>query len=89
MSRIFLEVSFRRGKPFAAYLRLPRQPGATVARTVEAEPGILADLDASGAVLAVEIVYPSAESGAVVQRVLAALHGPVVPESEFEPLLAA
>lgn len=89
MSAIFLEVSFRHGKPFAAYLRLPRLPGAAVARTIEAEPGILADLDAQGAVLGVEIVSPSPESGAAVRRVLATLQGPVVPESEFKPLLAA
>ena len=89
MSAIFLEVSFRRGRPFAAYLRLPRRAGATVARTVEAEPGILADLDAQGVVLGVEIVSPSPESGAAVRRVLAGLHGPVVAEAEFGPLLAA
>ena len=39
MGLIFLEVSFRGGKPFAAYLRLPRRAGATVARTVAAGGG--------------------------------------------------
>ncbi len=89
MSSVFLEISYRHGKPFAAYLRLPRPSGSKVARTVEAAPGILADLDAEGQVLGVEIVHPSPQSGEAVRRVLAELQGPLVAESEFQPLMAA
>lgn len=35
----YLEVTFRKGKPLAAYLYLPRATGVKSARTEEAAPG--------------------------------------------------
>lgn len=39
----------------AAYLYLPRRPGATVARTTDAGQGMKIDYDAAGAPMGVEI----------------------------------
>ena len=51
MSQTHLEVTYRQGQAFAAYLRLPRPRGAKVAATREVTPSILADVDASGQLL--------------------------------------
>ena len=52
----YLEVTFRKGKPLAAYLYLPRSVGAKSTRTEEALPGVLVDFAASGEPIALEIV---------------------------------
>ncbi|MFZ4579397.1 MAG: DUF2283 domain-containing protein [Myxococcota bacterium] len=89
MSKVFLEVSYRDGKPFAAYLRLPH-PGTTqVATTRELGPGLVADFDAAGQPLGLEIVHPLVTTVAEIQRALAEIHMPPVPEAELAPLRAA
>jgi hypothetical protein len=40
----YLEVTFRKGKPLAAYLYLPRQQNATSARTELVGAGLVADI---------------------------------------------
>lgn len=44
MTATTLEVTFRKGKPFAAYLRL-EGPRAKVKHTKEAAPSLLVDFD--------------------------------------------
>ncbi len=48
MKRRYLEVTFRKGKPFAAYLYLPRPTGTRAARTVDAGRGVQVDFDEGG-----------------------------------------
>src|SRR5438067_1137806 len=48
MKRPYLEVTFRKGKPIAAYLYLPRPTGAKAIRTVEIRPNLLIDYSATG-----------------------------------------
>jgi uncharacterized protein YuzE len=86
---VFLEMSFREGKPFAAYLHFPRDEGAKVARTREIRPGLLVDFAADGKPMGVEIVNPAQTSAETVLAVIAEVHaGPVSPE-ELAPLRAA
>jgi hypothetical protein len=69
----YLEVTFRRGKPLAAYLYLPRSAGAKVARTTAAGKGLKVDFDATDAPMGVEITAPPAVSMADVNAILAQL----------------
>jgi len=48
MRHRYLEVTFRKGKPLAAYLCLPRPAGAKVARTSDAGKGLRLDFDEHG-----------------------------------------
>ena len=48
MKHRYLEVTFREGKPFAAYLYLPRLAAAKAARTTDARHGVRVDFDAQG-----------------------------------------
>ena len=48
MQERYVEVTFRKGKPLAAYVYLPRRVGVQSTQTMEAAPGILVDYAASG-----------------------------------------
>ena len=89
MTGVFLEMSFREGKPFAAYLQLPRESGAKVARTREIRPGLVVDFAADGKAMGLEIVNPMQTDVETVLSVLADVHaGPVSPQ-DLAPLCAA
>ncbi|MEO8340409.1 MAG: DUF2283 domain-containing protein [Nitrospirota bacterium] len=55
----YRKVTFRKGKPLAAYLYLPRSVGARSTRTEEALPGGLVDFSASGEPIGSEIITPT------------------------------
>jgi hypothetical protein len=48
MREPYLEVTFRHGRPIAAYLYLPRETGENSYRTSKAEPGMVVDFGQSG-----------------------------------------
>jgi uncharacterized protein YuzE len=58
MSVISLQVTYRKGKPFAAYIYLTRTPGTKSARTEQVNPELLIDYAADGTPLGIEIVSP-------------------------------
>ena len=58
MKTRYLEVTFRKGKPLAAYLYLPREPGAKSARTELMGSGLLVDYQADGRPIGLEITAP-------------------------------
>lgn len=55
----YLEVTFRRGKPLAAYYYLPRRADDKSVRVEKHGPGLLVDLSADGRPLGVEIAIPA------------------------------
>jgi len=89
MKQPYLEITFRRGKPLAAYLYLPRPPGARSARTVEARPSVLVDFAADGAPIGVEILAPREVDATVINGVLAEFGLAPLPTADFAPLRAA
>lgn len=89
MKRQYLEVTFRRGKPFAAYLYLPRRVGAKAARTEDRGSGLLADFDDSGSPIGVEITAPSSVTIDDLNAVLEALGAEVLVAEDLAPLRAA
>lgn len=89
MKHRYLEVTFRRGKPFAAYLYLPRPPGVKSERTVDYGHGLLVDLDASGKPIGIEITAPAADSIEHIDALLVHLGLAPLPADEWAPLRAA
>jgi len=65
-----IEITFRKGKPFAAYVYLLRYVGVKSSRTVEAVPGVLVDYAASGEPIGLEITAPTHVTAAQVNIVL-------------------
>ncbi len=89
MSQCYLEVTFRRGKPFAAYLYLPRRPDDRSVRTEERGPGYLVDWTADGRPLGIELPSPAAVTLEGLNGVLTDLHLAPLTSEEVSPLAAA
>ena len=89
MKSPYLEVTFRKGRPVAAYLYLPRPAGARAARTEEARPTILVDYAPSGEPIGIELTAPSQTLAATVNSVLKELGLGPLDEQDLAPLRAA
>jgi len=89
MKEPYLEVTFRHGRPLAAYLYLPRRPGERSYRSSRVEPGMVIDFNRKGNPIGIEITAPSKISVASLNRVLRGLGLPAVRKSDLAPLLAA
>jgi uncharacterized protein YuzE len=89
MKHRFLEVTYRQGKPSAAYLYLPRQSGDKSCRTVKVDPGLLVDYTADGRAIGIEITSPSLITLANINEVLARANQEPLTRKELTPLEAA
>lgn len=89
MNEPYLEVTYRRGRPFAAYLYLPRRPGDRSSRTEQLAPGLVVDFHRDGRPIGIEITAPGQVSLAAVNRVLRSLGLPAAKKADLAPLLAA
>ena len=89
MNEPYLEVTYRHGRPLAAYLYLPRQPKDRCHRTLEAAPGIVVDFHRDGRPIGIEITAPGKISLAGLNKVLTDLGLPPAKRADLGPLLAA
>jgi hypothetical protein len=89
MKERYLEVTFRKGKPLAAYVYLPRVGGMKSAKTVEAVPGLLVDYAGSGEPIGLEITDPAHVTVEQINAVLETLGLSVMTPEELAPLRAA
>lgn len=89
MKTLSLQVTYRKGRPFAAYIYLENRPGQRSARTEEVTPELLVDFDAEGAPLGIEIVSPGHVSFEELQSVFQRLGLDAPDRIEVAPLLAA
>lgn len=85
----YLEVSYRNGKPFAAYLFLPRRPGDRIARTEPFGEALVIDYADDGRAIGIEIIHPQAVTPDEINRALAHVNQSPLAQSEFAPLRAA
>jgi hypothetical protein len=84
-----LQITYANGRPLAAYLGLPRSPGARSARSEELVEGLVVDFDGDGAPLGLEIVNPQVVTGEQINTVLRSLDLPEMTKQELSPLPAA
>ncbi|CAK0751276.1 DUF2283 domain-containing protein [Gammaproteobacteria bacterium] len=89
MKKTYLEVSFRHGRPMAAYLYLPRSTRDKSHRTLRADPGMVIDFTEDGKPIGIEITAPSKVTISDLNRVLASLGAPVLTPDDVAPLKAA
>lgn len=85
----YLEITFRKGKPVAAYLYLPREPGEKSKRTEKGGNGLLIDYGKDGRPIGIEITAPDQISDRVLNDLLTKLNVRPVEPGELSPLLAA
>ena len=89
MTDRYLEVTFRDGKPFAAYLYLRRAEGARSARTESAGAGLVVDYAGDGTPIGLEITAPGHVSFEAINSVLDRIGQPRMTAKESAPLAAA
>jgi len=85
----YLEVTFRKGKPFAAYLYLPRQANERSVRTEEAGHGMVIDYGSSDRPIGIELTVPDQVTVERLNQVLKRLNLLPMDEAELAPLAAA
>ena len=89
MKHSYLEVTYRKGRPLAAYYYLPRRAGDRRARTKRADRGVLVDYAQDGRAIGIEITAPSSVDLALLNRVLGRLGQKRVRREDLAPLVAA
>ena len=90
MTERSLQITYRKGRPFAAYLSLSRVTGERSARTEASADGLLiVDFAADGRPIGIEITAPGAVTLDRINDVLRNLAQTPLPEVEFDPLRAA
>jgi hypothetical protein len=89
MKERYLEVTFRHGRPIAAYYYLPREANHKSARTRRVEPGLIIDFTAEGQAIGIEITAPAKVSLSVLNAVLNELGHAPASEADLAPVLAA
>ena len=90
MTERSLQVTYRKGRPFAAYLHLSHATGEKSARTVASPDGLLiVDYGSSGRAVGVEITAPRAVSLERLNALLVELGEVPLADHEYDPVRAA
>lgn len=89
MKHRYLEVTFRHGRPIAAYYYLPRRADQKSSRTQRVEPGMVIDFAADGQAIGIEITAPDLLSLLDLNAVLERLGHAPATEADLAPVLAA
>jgi uncharacterized protein YuzE len=88
MDKPYLEITYRQGKPLAAYLYLSRRPGDKATRT-ERHDHWLVDFTSDGRAIGIEFTRIGRVNLADVNHVLMASNQPAVSVHDLVPLEAA
>jgi hypothetical protein len=89
MKEPYLEVTFRHGRPMAAYYYLPGAANQRSARSRRVEPGLVIDFGADGQAIGIEITTPSMVSLAALNAVLRELGHAPASQADLAPVIAA
>ena len=89
MKNAYLNVTYRHGRPIAAYYHLPRRSGDVVATTDEAGEGMLVDYAVDGRPIGIEITEPTLLDPVDFDRLLSSLGYEPAAREDLVPLVAA
>lgn len=89
MKQSYLEVTYRKGRPLAAYFYLPRREGDTSVRTESDANGLLIDYAADGRPIGIEITSPDAVDLVRLNALLGRLGCQPATPDDLLPLAAA
>lgn len=89
MSTYSLQVTYRGGRPFAAYIYLAHAPGTKSTRTEQIGPELVIDYAADGSPLGIEVISPGYVAEEEIRAAFSRLGlDPPAPD-ELTPLRAA
>jgi hypothetical protein len=89
MKEPYLEVTFRHGRPIAAYYYLPRGENQHSSRSRRVEPGLVIDFGTDGQAIGIEITTPSKVSLSALNDVLRELGHTPASQADLAPVIAA
>ena len=89
MKQIYLEVTYRDGRPYVAYLHLPSKPNEKRHKCRRVEPGMILDVNKEGKLIGIELTAPSQVTLDAVNNILKEYGLEPLKESDLAPLLAA
>jgi hypothetical protein len=89
MHERYLEITFRRGKPVAAYLFLPRLENDKSWRVAQEDHGLLVDLAQDGRPIGIEILAPTKITLSNINEILTKYSLPLLDSDEVAPLQAS
>ena len=89
MKHSYLEVTFRKGRPLAAYYYLPRRDGDRSVRTERVGGGLVIDFAPDGRPIGIEITAPSRLVLGELNQALSDLGQNPVAREDLAPLAAA
>ena len=90
MTEQSLQVTYRKGRPFAAYLHLSHPTGEKSLKTVASPDGLLiVDYGSTGRPVGVEITAPQAVPLERLNQLLADLGEAPLAEQDYKPVRAA
>ena len=89
MKNPYLEVTYRQGRPLAAYLYLPRSSSDRSPRREKLAPGLVADFTRKGKPIGIEITAPTKVTLAAINRALKALGFSPIKTADLAPIRAA
>ncbi|HUT34464.1 MAG TPA: DUF2283 domain-containing protein [Planctomycetota bacterium] len=82
-----MEVTYRKGKPFAAYLHLGDGRPQQSCRTEEIRPGVLADIVQTGELLGIEFLSPGSVTAEDLQGIICRLPGAQLCSVDLMPIM--
>ena len=89
MRHSYLEVTYRKGRPLAAYYYLPRRDGDRSARTERTDGGFVVDYSSDGRAIGIEITSPAHLVLSELNGLLERLGQEKVTRDDLVPLVAA
>lgn len=89
MNQPYLEITYRHGKPLAAYLYLARRPEDRATESDSVDDLFVVDRTADGRPIGVEILDPTPASASKLNGLLQQLDQPTLSTAELAPLQAA
>jgi hypothetical protein len=84
----YLEITYRRGRPLAAYLYLPRRENDKYERVIQEGNGLMVDIAEGNRPIGIEILLPHDVSLAILNEILAKYSLPLLESVELAPLVA-
>jgi uncharacterized protein YuzE len=89
MKTIHLEVTYEDGRPWVAYLYLPREKNEKSDHCVEVEPDMVLDINKDGKLIGIELLAPQLVTLEAINAVLEEYGFEPLTENVLKPLLAA
>ena len=89
MKQVYLEVTYREGRPYVAYLYLSSRPNEKRRKCRRVEPGMILDINKEEKLIGIELTAPTMITLDAINNILKEYGLEPLKESDLAPLVAA